>query len=49
MSPILTEVALLFSSWTLNEPLDVYVLSALFLIVLGIAVGTLRIDQRRVA
>ena len=42
-------VALLFSSWTLNEPLDVYVLSALFLIVLGIAVGTLRIDQRRVA
>ena len=39
-------VALLFSSWTLDEPLDVYVLSSLVLIVLGIALGTMHFGRR---
>jgi drug/metabolite transporter (DMT)-like permease len=42
-------VALLFSSWILDEPLDIYVLGSLVLIVLGIALSTINFGARRSA
>jgi drug/metabolite transporter (DMT)-like permease len=36
-------VALLFASWALNEPLDIYLLMSTVLIILGIGLGTVRL------
>lgn len=40
-------VALFFSSWVLNEPLDGFLLTATALIILGIALGTMRFSRQQ--